>query len=265
VNRFPPLDEALDVARRELDGTDALHEEGAVLPLEDVGVVVAQLDLGPHAAHQQAVVLAHLALFDVDEVEVEVREARPVLVVGLDEPHGDLVDDLVGVVLLDRRLHRLALVGLHVLAAQGLAHELEPLADGLLIGRRAVLPEQEFDHERRHAERAPHAAKQVLAHDQAGERFVRQSVQVVEFNSIAHEASHVSSDGQLDAARRELLSGLDVADVELEQLPLLKALRRVEEERHALLLVLRLDTEFLRFAGQHGRRGTIRSPAKHLK
>ncbi len=56
-----------------------------------------------------------------------------------------------------------------------------------------------------------------------------------------------------------------VADVELEQLPLQKALRRVEEERHALLLVLRLDSEFLRFAGKHGGRGTIRSPAKHLK
>ena len=59
---------------------------------------------------------ADLALVDVDVVEVEIREARPVLVVGLDQPDRDLVDDLVRRVLLDGRLDGLALVRLDVLA-----------------------------------------------------------------------------------------------------------------------------------------------------
>ena len=119
--------EVVELPRRELDGADALDEERPVLGPEDVGVVVAQRDLGPDSAQQQAVVLSHLALFDVDVVEVEVGEPRPVLVVGLDQAHGDLVDDLERGVLLDGRLDRFALVRLDVLARQRLADEFETL------------------------------------------------------------------------------------------------------------------------------------------
>src|SRR5271167_898651 len=100
VKSLPALDKALDVARRELDGPNTLDEKRSVLALEDVGVVVAELDLGPHAAHQQTVVLAHLTLLDVNEIEVEVRKARPIFVVSLDEAHRDFINDLVSAVLL---------------------------------------------------------------------------------------------------------------------------------------------------------------------
>ena len=92
---LPPFDDLVDVARRQLDRPDAVDKKGPILCLEDERVVVAQYDLGPHAAHQQPVVRANVSLVDVDEVEVEVRQTRPVLVVRLDEANGDLVDHLV--------------------------------------------------------------------------------------------------------------------------------------------------------------------------
>src|SRR6266508_2257824 len=98
----PGLDEAINVLRGKLDRADALDKERTVLSAEYVGVVVAENDLRPDASQQEPVVLAHEAVVDIDEVEVEVSEPRPVLVVGLDEPDRDLVDDLIGGVLLDR-------------------------------------------------------------------------------------------------------------------------------------------------------------------
>ena len=135
------LDEAVDVARGKLDRTDGIDKEWAVLPLEDERVVVAQGDLRPNAAHQQAVVGADLALVNVDEVEVQVGEATPILVVRLDESNRDLVDDLVGRVLFDGGLHRFTFVWFHVLRCERLAHELQALTNGFLVSRGAVLAE----------------------------------------------------------------------------------------------------------------------------
>src|SRR5712691_4452036 len=95
-----PADEIVDIAAGELDRADMLDPEGAILAYEDEGVVIAQGDLGPDAPHQQAIMAAHLTLLDVDVVEAEVGQARPVLVMGLDELHRDFIDDLIAGVLL---------------------------------------------------------------------------------------------------------------------------------------------------------------------
>ena len=62
--------ESLHVAIGNLDRADGLDEEGAVLVFENIGLVVANGDLRPHAAHEQSLMLFDQALVDVDEVEV---------------------------------------------------------------------------------------------------------------------------------------------------------------------------------------------------
>src|SRR6266498_3057051 len=82
-----PNDEIVNIAAGELDGADVLNPEGAILTSEDEGIVVAQGNFGPDAAHQQAIMASDLALLDVDVIEVEVGQARPVLVMGLNKLH----------------------------------------------------------------------------------------------------------------------------------------------------------------------------------
>ena len=183
----PDLDEALDIACGKLDRAQTLHEERTVLALEDKRIIVAEGDLGPDPSHEQPVVLADQPVVDIDEVLVEARQPCPVLVVGLHQAHRDLVDDLVGRVLLDRGLHRLALIGLDVLRRQCLPHETKPFADFLFVGRCTILAEQKLDHERRDAERATHPAEEVLAHDQAGKHLGGQAVEFVKLQRlVAH-------------------------------------------------------------------------------
>ena len=94
----------------------------------------------------------------------------------LNELDCDLVDDLVSAVLLDGRLDRLALIRLDVLRRQRLANKLQSLVDGVLVGRRAVLPQQKLDDKGRNPERRAHPSQQVLAHHEAGEGFIREVI-----------------------------------------------------------------------------------------
>ena len=178
------LDVPVYVPGGELDGPDALYEEGAILSLEDEGVVVPQRNLGPDAPHEEAVMSSHVRLVDVDVVEVEVGQPGPVLVVGLHETDRYFVDDLVGRVLLDRGLDYLALVGLHVLRGQGLADELQALLDRLVVGGGTVLAQQELDDKRGHPEGAAHTTQEVLADYQSGEDLRCQPVQLVQFKAL---------------------------------------------------------------------------------
>src|SRR5262249_17469527 len=147
---------------------------------------VAKADLRPDAAHQQPIVAAELALVDVDVVDVQVRQMRPVLVVCLDERRADLVDNLVGRVLLDEALDALPFVWLHLLLGDRVPDELKPLADDLVVCRGAVLPEEELDHERRHAERAAHAAQEILANHKTRKEIYCESIELVEEDLTRH-------------------------------------------------------------------------------
>ena len=63
---------------------------------------------------------------------------------------------------------------------------------------------------------------------------------------------HVSADGELDPARRELLARVAITDVELQQLALLEALGRLEEQGDTLLPLAGLHHQFLGLrTGQH--------------
>jgi hypothetical protein len=86
----------------ELDRPDRIDEERAVLALEDEGVVVAQRHLGPDPAEQQPVVGTHVGILDVEEIQIQTGQTPPVLILGLDQLDVDLIDDLIGPVLLDR-------------------------------------------------------------------------------------------------------------------------------------------------------------------
>ena len=76
-------------------------------------------------------------------------------------------------VLLDLALRLRRLVGPDVVVRERVVDDLQPHLDRDLVGRRAVLPEQELEHEDRHVRADLDLADEVLADDLAGEEPVR--------------------------------------------------------------------------------------------
>jgi hypothetical protein len=144
--------------------------------------------------------------------------------------------NLVSGVLLDRRLHRLPLVWLHVFGRECLTHELQPFVDFAVVGGGAVFTEKELDHEGRHAEGRAHAPEQVFADDHAGESLVGEEVEGVEFDgSVGHGAGvlklEIAGDVESYAlGTGELLAGVGVADFQAECIALLEGEFGIEEQ-----------------------------------
>ena len=175
----------LEVEGGDLDRRELVDPERVLAPRLLV-VLEAHVDLRPDAAHEEALVVADVVLGDVHELVAEVGDLGPV--VGVDEAHLHLVDEGVppAVLHLALRLHRL--VGADVVVGERVVDDLQPHLDRHLVRRRAVLAEQELEHEDRHVRADLDLPDEVLAHDLAGEEAVHLVVERISARdcSVAH-------------------------------------------------------------------------------
>ena len=144
--------------------------EGAVADLE--GVVVVNSDVAPGAGHQQAVVLRHNIGGDPHIVDVGGDQTCPVdaTAQSLVEFDLDQIDDPARWALADRRLDHLRLVATRDVLGDLLLHQLESLADLLVVEEvRAILAEHELDDVGGRFARAADGLRQILPHHQARE------------------------------------------------------------------------------------------------
>jgi hypothetical protein len=138
------VDELVEPGAGDLDRLHAAQHEGPRDGAVDEGVVVGELDVGPHAAGEEALVLVDELLADVHLRQAGGGERGPVLaaLVLLVEGHGDEVDELHRPAALEPGLDQLGLIGADDALGDRLLDEVEALADLDLVGRRAVLAEQ---------------------------------------------------------------------------------------------------------------------------
>ncbi len=139
--------------------------------------LVAQIDLRPDAAHQQAVVIPHEVFGDVDVLVAEVLQFRPVFVVVGHVADLHFVDEGVLPLVLEQRLGFIRLVGTDEVGRQGVVDHLQTGVDGDGIIGGAVFPQQVLQDEDRDVGSHLHLAHQVLADHLARKHGCRFSVQ----------------------------------------------------------------------------------------
>ena len=165
--------------------------QNGFLPFLLLVVLEAHVDLRPDAAGEQAVVVAHVAVGDVDVLVAEVGDLGPVA--RIDQPHLHLVDEGVPALLLDLALRLRRLVGADVVVGQRLVDDLHPHPDRHLVGRGAVLPEEVLEHEDGDVRPDLHLADEVLADDLAREDASHLVVELVADGDLLFGDPHIPS------------------------------------------------------------------------
>ncbi len=155
----------------DLDRLHAAQDERPRDGAVDEGVVVGDLDVRPHAAGEDALVLVHDLFADVHLRQAGGRQGGPVLaaLVLLVEGHGDEVDQLHRPTALEAGLDQLGLVGPHHALGDRLLDHVEARADLSLVGRRAVLAQQVLEDVDGDVEADLEGVDEVLADDAARE------------------------------------------------------------------------------------------------
>ena len=110
-------------------------------------IVVADDDLAPQTAFQQARVAAVETVTDGDAATAEVLHLRPVALFLFTVRHAHLVDEFMAAILLDQRLSGVRFIRTHKIPLQRLVHRGEAGFDFFGIVGGTVSGEQEFQHE----------------------------------------------------------------------------------------------------------------------
>ena len=178
----PAGDDVEDVPARELDGPQPDDAEGPALGLLGDGGVVLELDLGVEAAGEHALVVAHEVVADAHVLELQAGQGGEVAVATGIEARGDEIDELDRAPLAGARLEELLLAGADGAVLELALDDLEALGDLLLVGARAVAPQEELADVRGDRVLALELERQVLAHDAAGEGLGGEAVERVELH-----------------------------------------------------------------------------------
>ena len=164
------LDVFVELGAGDLDRLHPAQHERPRHAAVEHRLVVGQFHVGPNAARQRPFMFVDGPLVDMDLIQPGGGKPSPILaaLVLFVERDGHQVDELHRAGSLEPRLHQLALVGPHNPLRDGLLDALEPVADLLLFGRRAVFSQQILQHVDRDAEADLQPVDEVFPHDAAG-------------------------------------------------------------------------------------------------
>ncbi len=167
---LPAFQKPFDINVRDLNGLQGVHDPG-----DDAGVfrlAVFHVCDAPHAADQQAFVFFDDGGFNEHALDAQVRESRLITACLVIQVDGDLVDDLVAALLLDRGSHESGLVSVNVVLSEDVLDPFNSGVDRVFVIGGAVLAEQVFQDVTRDDGISLHQFRQVFPDHKTRENLV---------------------------------------------------------------------------------------------